>query len=348
MATLVGCESNQPEFAKEIAASPDNSPLRSPCGQWAARVERGSDGRLSLIVARTGQSQGRVVISPEKSGWLGYFWVPSRTGSKLAINRYEFIDHARALLYDPAKATTQEVDYNAWTKFEDEKPNFNGCATSLACSPDDERLLVRIATREDVSDEFGGEERFYVVDAQSGIVMNRYWKREDIPRDWWVMHERGVAQDAYVSEMLYHLVRSKDEDERTAIVATDLWNVVDQRIDNVYAKKLSHDQTEEALYIAWYLAKKGHADALAILSANNYEYPVSSWEWSYVIKVFAAHNYRPAIPALIEDMNAASLNVAGEAFQALRVFYPDSPKTFETSEQAQTYFRNRYEADNRP
>lgn len=344
MAVVVGCGSKQPALAKEIAASPDSVPLASGCGGWAVRAQRGSDGRMSLIVTGTGQSQGREVISSPQR--LGYFWVPSPAGSKLAINRYEPGGHSTAMIYDPVKATTQEIGQDARTKFAKlYDPPIVGQATSLAYSSDGGRLLVRIAKGEGDSEEGLAVERFYVVDAQSGMAVNRFWKKKDIPQQWWDMHEACPAREAYVREMLYRLAHCDDEEERTAIVGTDLWDVVDKRIDDAYAKRLSRDRTKEAMFVAWRLAKNGNTDALAILAANEFKYPVSSAEWSNVIEVFAAYNYRPAIPALIKNMDAACLNVVDEASAALYVFYPDARKDFKTIDEEQAYFQKRYDQE---
>jgi hypothetical protein len=157
------------------------------------------------------------------------------------------------------------------------------------------------------------------------------------------------AQDNQVNNLLARLERSQDEGERVEIIAgsDSLWESHDPRVYNALLKRLSAEQTKEAMCVAWYLAKRGNAKALAILNQNNYKYPVSSYEWSYVIAVFGKQKYAPAVPALIDDMSAASLNVVGAAEESLRAFYPDSPsdKDFGTIEKAQSYFRKRYESE---
>lgn len=346
MAALVGCESKQPQVAMEIAASPGNGPLVSPCGRWTVKVERDGGECLALIVTGDGKCQGHTAISSKQD--FGYCWVASSAGSKLAINRYESDDRTTALVYDPVNATLREIDQDARARFSQEgDPRSDGHATCLASSPDGTRLLLRVAdAKEDEVDETLGQvERFYVVDAQSGIAMNRFWKKTDIPHDWWVLHGRGSARDAYVAELLYRLERSQDAEERLKITRDDLRDVDDQRIDKVYARRLNREQTEEALYVAWRLAKKGDKRALEILVANDYKYPVPSYEWAGIIEVYADNNYRPAIPALISDTHAAYLHLAAAACTCLERMYPGCPKDFKTLEGERAYFQKRYDVE---
>ena len=151
----------------------------------------------------------------------------------------------------------------------------------------------------------------------------------------------GVAGDQ-VDQLLSQLSHTKDEYDRVHIITFDLWNIDDPRIENEFAKRLSDAPTEEAYYVAQYLAKKGNTKALEILNKNNFKYPVSSWQWSYTLREFGRHKFIPAIPTLIYGLGAASLNVVDEAYKALLVFYPDSPASFQSIEEMKTYFEKRY------
>lgn len=145
-----------------------------------------------------------------------------------------------------------------------------------------------------------------------------------------------------VDELLSQLSDAQDESARAHIIAFDLWNIDDPRIEKEFVKRLSPEQTEEAYYVAQYLAKKGNRKALEILNENHFSYPISSWQWSYTLKEFGRQKFTPAIPTLIYYLDAASLNVVDEAFEALLVFYPDSPTSFQSLEEMKTYFKKRY------
>ena len=145
-----------------------------------------------------------------------------------------------------------------------------------------------------------------------------------------------------VDELLSKLSRTQEESDRAHIIAFDLWNLDDPRIERDFVKRLSPKTTEEAYYVAQYLAKKGNKNALEILNKNNFKYPISSWQWSYTLKEFGRHKFIPANPTLIENLDAASLNVVDEAFKAILVFYPDSPETFASPSEMKRYFQKRY------
>jgi hypothetical protein len=148
--------------------------------------------------------------------------------------------------------------------------------------------------------------------------------------------------------LLERLEKSSDETERAEIIGTDLWDESDPRIEKAYVHRLSHGRTADDLYVAWYLAKRGNRDALRILNDNYYQDPVSSWDWSYVIQVFARQKYEPAIPNLIGSLRCASWNLAGEAYTTLRVFYPDSPGNLPSPEATYQYYKKRLEANQSP
>ncbi len=152
----------------------------------------------------------------------------------------------------------------------------------------------------------------------------------------------SVYGDDKVDELLIQLSRSGDEYERVHIIAFDLWNIDDPRIENEFLKRLSAQPTEEAYYVAQYLAKKGNEKALEILNKNSVKYPISSRQWSYTLREFGRQKFVPAIPTLIECLDAASLNVVEEALKALLVFYPDSPMDFESPAEMKAYFTKRY------
>ncbi|MDD5756928.1 MAG: hypothetical protein WC324_02380 [Candidatus Omnitrophota bacterium] len=145
-----------------------------------------------------------------------------------------------------------------------------------------------------------------------------------------------------VDEVLSKLSHAQEESDRVHIISFDLWNLDDPRIECELVKRLSSETTQEAYYVAQYLAKKGNKKALEILNRNNSGYPISSWQWSYTLKEFGRYKFVPAIPTLIESLDAASLNVVNEACKALQAFFPDSPATFQSLEEMKGYFMKRY------
>jgi hypothetical protein len=167
-------------------------------------------------------------------------------------------------------------------------------------------------------------------------------RRQLIPLFFLCVTTLNVFAGDQVDALLSQLSRAQEEYERVHIIAFDLWNIDDLRIENEFVKRLSSKPTEEAYYVAQYLAKKGNGKALEILNQNNFKYPISSWQWSYTLKEFGRHKFTPAIPTLIYCLDAASLNVVDEAYKALQVFYPDSPTTFQSLKEMKTYFEKRY------
>jgi hypothetical protein len=145
-----------------------------------------------------------------------------------------------------------------------------------------------------------------------------------------------------IGEYLERLKRSKDEADRVRIIAVDLWESEDHRVSREFSKMLSAKVTEEDYFVAQYLAKLGNTNALRILVRNAFEYPVSSWQWSFTLREFGKKKYKPAIPVLIDGLDAASFNVVEEAQGALAVFYPDSPTNFTTLRDMKDYFQKRY------
>jgi hypothetical protein len=111
-----------------------------------------------------------------------------------------------------------------------------------------------------------------------------------------------------------------------AIILGILYNIDDHRITEVMRGCTSPDREEEPYYCTMYLAKQGDTNALAILNKNYYAYPISSWQWSYSVALFGRFGYRAATTNLLESLDAASLNVAGAAAEALQQLYPSGPR----------------------
>lgn len=158
-----------------------------------------------------------------------------------------------------------------------------------------------------------------------------------------------LGQDQ-VTVHLNRLARTSDPWQRIQLIKFDLWKNDDPRIGAAFRQLLTTNVTEEAYFVAQYLAKKGDTNALLILNSHNFEYPIPSVQWSCTLRAFGENRFTPAISNLIEDIDAASFNVVDEALTALRVFYPDAPANFTSLETMKAYFAERYseEANPRP
>jgi hypothetical protein len=144
-----------------------------------------------------------------------------------------------------------------------------------------------------------------------------------------------------VGFLLASLDASTNEDVRTCLVSCVLYHIDDARIYNAFAQRLTDKEDEESYYVASYLAKKGNTNALATLNRHYFQYPVSSWQWSYTVEIFGKFRYIPAATNLVESLDAASLNVSAAACNALHKFYPDSPSHFSGPAQAREYYIKR-------
>jgi hypothetical protein len=112
-------------------------------------------------------------------------------------------------------------------------------------------------------------------------------------------------------------------------------------------RELDDGSWEGDYYNALYLAKKGNRKALSILTANCWKYSVSSVQWADALSEFGHQHYRPAIPCLIESLNAMVLNAGDASYQSLLEFYPDAPGDLPSQETAEEYFQNRYKQERR-
>jgi len=120
-----------------------------------------------------------------------------------------------------------------------------------------------------------------------------------------------------------------------------LCQINDRRIYDNFASRLDDKKDEESYYIADYLARRGNTAALATLNKHYFQYPVSSWQWSYTVELFGKYRYMPATTNLVESLNAASLNLSGAACNALQEIFPDSPRHFMGPTEAKSYYTKR-------
>lgn len=150
--------------------------------------------------------------------------------------------------------------------------------------------------------------------------------------------DTGFLIDAYV--------RTSNETTRHYLVLT-LCQIDDPAVLRAFQGWLSESESEANYRIADYAARRGDRIALAQLNRHYFMYPVSSVQWASTVELFGRFGHRQAIPNLVNSLDAASLNLAEAALHALRLLYPDAPKIFTTSQDAQQYFRARFEAESR-
>lgn len=105
------------------------------------------------------------------------------------------------------------------------------------------------------------------------------------------------------------------------------------------------DEDKDDWYRWNYVAELGDRRALARL-AKKCSYPIPSYVWAKTLDQFGKYKYRPAIPCLIQWVDAASLNAAGSAYASLQQLYPDAPKDLPTPEDARVYFEKQYRQEN--
>lgn len=135
---------------------------------------------------------------------------------------------------------------------------------------------------------------------------------------------------------------------RLALVSQVLYQIDDAAILHAFRERLSEAEDEESYYLANYVAKHGDVSALELLNRHFFRYPVSSLQWSYTVALFGQFRYQPAAPNLVASLDAASLNLAGEALEALLALYPDAPRRFDTRAAAREYFQSRVAAGSTP
>ena len=148
---------------------------------------------------------------------------------------------------------------------------------------------------------------------------------------------RELARRRAVAPLLEAFESAVDPLRRRGVLLA-LYEIDDSRITAAFRARLSDDTSEEACYIANYLAKGGDADALAILNRNYRCYPVSSLQWSHTVRLFGKHRYRPAAANLIYSLDAAVFNVSAAAYESLREIFPGEHPRHGTIAQARTYF----------
>ena len=128
--------------------------------------------------------------------------------------------------------------------------------------------------------------------------------------------------------------------EKYAILAA--YHLGDARVVAAMARHVTSETTAVAYYAANYLAKRGDRQALAVLSSNAGQYGISSAQWATTVRLFGKYKFMPAVPYLIDSLDAASMNVGAAAMESLLDIFP-GPNPPEIGSVAwQEYFTGRY------
>jgi hypothetical protein len=109
------------------------------------------------------------------------------------------------------------------------------------------------------------------------------------------------------------------QEEYVILAAYDL---EDPRVVAVMARHVTSETTAVAYYAANYLAKRGDRQALAVLSSNAGQYGISSAQWATTVRLFGKYKFMPAVPYLIDSLDAASMNVGAAATESLLDIFP--------------------------
>jgi hypothetical protein len=110
-----------------------------------------------------------------------------------------------------------------------------------------------------------------------------------------------------------------------------------------------YDDGEELYYPLNYLAKRCETNALRILSGDGkggYKGYPGCMQWAKTVDLFGKCKYRPAIPYLLNSIDAACMNIGAAAVDDLRTMYPGSPSFADSSlQQIEEYYRKRAAAE---
>jgi hypothetical protein len=105
-------------------------------------------------------------------------------------------------------------------------------------------------------------------------------------------------------------------------------------------RSLATRATERANFLAnLHFARRCDRAALANLNARYRAYPVSSVQLASAAKAFGDCDFKPAIPNLVDSVDAASMNLGWDAHLSLQKMYPDAKIDTSTPETTQRSWR---------
>ena len=151
---------------------------------------------------------------------------------------------------------------------------------------------------------------------------------------------------------LFSQFQARGDMEQKSGIIHALYHIDDPEVAAFFQKLVEehYRDGEELYYPLNYLAKQCDQNALRVLSGNGkggYKGVPACMQWATTVELFGKCQYKPAVPYLIDSLNAACLNIGGAADDSLRAIFPGSP-TFDSPMKEQAYFRHRATASIKP
>jgi len=167
------------------------------------------------------------------------------------------------------------------------------------------------------------------------------WQYERYQNDIRFIIRDELVRRKQIAPLIKAFENPLDEDQQL-IVAQALFYTDDNRIAPTFKKHISSEINDTMYFCLNYLAKRGDKEALKILNDNYFQYGVSSFQWADTVQWFGKYKYRPAIPNLIDSLNAASLNLVDAAQESLEQIFDGPHPKFKTIEEMKNYFEELY------
>ena len=168
------------------------------------------------------------------------------------------------------------------------------------------------------------------------------WQYEKYQNDIRFVIRDELVRRKQITLLIKAFENPLDEDQQL-IVAQALFYIDDNRTASTFKKHISSEINDTMYFCLNYLAKRGDKEALRVLNDNYFQYGVSSSQWADTVQWFGKYKYKPAIPHLIESLDAASLNLVEAAQTSLEQLFDGPHPNFKTIEEMKGYFEKLYE-----
>jgi len=155
----------------------------------------------------------------------------------------------------------------------------------------------------------------------------------------------GELGDRKHPDLLIAAYEKADDDDRYYLVKA-LWQIDDPKVldfmRSIAFEQLGHGMDDSGTFFPLcYLAD--HCDQRALARLNRHvnfkRYtPMACLYWAGTVKSFGRCNYRAAAPNLVRSLDAACLNITGEAEKGLQRFFPGAcPNSRSIQEEQRCY-----------
>jgi hypothetical protein len=146
--------------------------------------------------------------------------------------------------------------------------------------------------------------------------------------------EQEIAKRRPYKELSFVFSATTD-DVQKAWVADALDQMRGPEADLVLRPYISKSRDETTYLALKYFARACDDQALRILNQNYFKYSTSSLEWASIVRSFGECKYKPAVPHLIETVNAMMINLGYASHLALLAIYPDAKIDFRNPSETQ-------------